>query len=123
MLQGQRRLRACTTWSRPPRRLVFLDIDGSSTPCPSVVSLFVEGKARPVGRITSVAMHHEAGPIALAVIKRGVDRRERPCAAVDGGDFLPDGPRHRPQVSRWLRRCGFARFGRGGAVPSPVRSS
>jgi hypothetical protein len=26
-----------------------------------------------VGQITSVAIHHEAGPIALAIVKRGTD--------------------------------------------------
>ncbi len=89
--KGQETVARVHNLGRPPRRLVFLDIDGSEHTLPAAGSeLFVEGKNRAVGRITSVAMHHEAGPIALAVVKRGVD----PSAllrAVDGGDFLPDG--------------------------------
>lgn len=89
--KGQETVARVHNLGRPPRRLVFLDIDGSEHTLPAVGSeLFVEGKARPVGRITSVALHHEAGPIALAVIKRGVDPKA-PLRAVDGGDFLPDG--------------------------------
>lgn len=89
--KGQETVARVHNLGRPPRRLVFLDIDGSEHTLPAVGSeLFVEGKARPVGRITSVALHHEAGPIALAVIKRGVNPKA-PLRAVDGGDFLPDG--------------------------------
>ena len=89
--KGQETVARVHNLGRPPRRLVFLDIDGSEHTLPAAGSeLFVEGKSRPVGRITSVALHHEAGPIALAVIKRGVDPQV-PLRAVDGGDFLPDG--------------------------------
>lgn len=89
--KGQETVARVHNLGRPPRRLVFLDIDGSEHTLPAAGSeLFVEGKSRPVGRITSVALHYEAGPIALAVIKRGVDSQV-PLRAVDGGDFLPDG--------------------------------
>ena len=54
---------------RPPRRLVFLHLDGSGHTLPdrgSAVSL----DGRQVGFLTSVARHHEDGPIGLALIKR-----------------------------------------------------
>jgi hypothetical protein len=37
-----------------------------------------------VGRITSAAIHHELGPIALAVIKRNVDPAADLVVAADG---------------------------------------
>ena len=54
---------------RPPRRLVFLHLDGSGHTLPER-GAEVEVDGRVVGRLTSVARHHELGPIALAVIKR-----------------------------------------------------
>ena len=69
---------------RPPRRLVLLHLDGSDTVLPAPrrhrrrregAPEPAEGEAperREVGRITSSAMHHELGPVALAVIKRAV---------------------------------------------------
>ena len=50
----------------------------------------MEGKSRPVGRITSVALHHEAGPIALAVIKRAIDP-DATLRAIDKGDSDSEG--------------------------------
>jgi hypothetical protein len=32
-----------------------------------------DAAAKPVGRVTSAALHYEMGPIALAVLKRSVD--------------------------------------------------
>jgi tRNA-modifying protein YgfZ len=54
---------------RPPRRLVFLHLDGSGhTLRERGEAVQVDGRV--VGALTSVARHHELGPIALAVIKR-----------------------------------------------------
>lgn len=61
---------------RPPRRLVFLHLDGSGHVLPeSGDSLQVPGVDRAVGQLATVARHYEDGPIALALIKRntGVD--------------------------------------------------
>jgi folate-binding Fe-S cluster repair protein YgfZ len=56
---------------RPPRRLVRLQLDGSLSELPSVgADLVQDGKV--VGRVGSAARHHELGPIALALVKRGV---------------------------------------------------
>jgi len=38
-----------------------------------------------VGRVTSVARHHELGPIALAVLKRSVDPSSTLTVPTDGG--------------------------------------
>ena len=68
----------------PPRRLVLLHLDGSDTVLPAPGDVVVGEKVRPepaegeaperreVGRVTSSAMHHELGPVALAVVKRAV---------------------------------------------------
>ena len=41
---------------------------------------------REIGAVTSVARHHELGPIALAVIKRSADVTAELLVACDGGD-------------------------------------
>jgi folate-binding Fe-S cluster repair protein YgfZ len=53
---------------RPPRRLVLAHFDGA-VPEPGDEVL---REGRPVGRVGSVAHHHELGPIGLAVVKRSV---------------------------------------------------
>ena len=88
--KGQETVARVHNLGHPPRRLVFLDLDGSEHTLPAAGSeLFVEGKPRAVGRITSVALHHEAGPIALAVIKRAVDPAA-PLRAVDTSEASTD---------------------------------
>lgn len=69
--RGQETVARVHNLGRPPRRLVFLHLDGSGHVLPEPgAELTVPGKDRPVGRITSVARHHEDGPVALAVVKR-----------------------------------------------------
>ncbi|MHB8275392.1 MAG: CAF17-like 4Fe-4S cluster assembly/insertion protein YgfZ [Dermatophilaceae bacterium] len=67
--RGQETVARVHNLGRPPRRLVFLHLDGSGHTMPERGS-DVEVDGRAVGRLTSVARHHELGPIALAVIKR-----------------------------------------------------
>jgi len=59
---------------RPPRRIVMLYLDGSQHVVPEggaeVRRDSADGKA--VGTVTSVARHHELGPVALAVVKRNL---------------------------------------------------
>ena len=38
---------------------------------------------KPVGHVTSVALHHELGPIALALVKRGTDEAAPLAVVVD----------------------------------------
>jgi folate-binding protein YgfZ len=67
--RGQETVARVHNLGRPPRRLVFLHLDGSGHTLPERGEQ-VEADGRVVGRLTSVARHHELGPIALAVIKR-----------------------------------------------------
>ncbi len=67
--RGQETVARVHNLGRPPRRLVFLHLDGSGHVLPDVgASVSVAG--REVGRLTSVARHYVEGPIALAVVKR-----------------------------------------------------
>ena len=67
--RGQETVARVHNLGRPPRRLVFLHLDGSGHTLPGR-GAEVEADGRVVGRLTSVARHHELGPIALAIIKR-----------------------------------------------------
>jgi len=67
--RGQETVARVHNLGKPPRRLVFLHLDGSGHTLPAA-GAEVEAGGRVVGRLTSVARHHELGPIALAVIKR-----------------------------------------------------
>ncbi|GAA2615982.1 folate-binding protein [Actinomadura fulvescens] len=70
--RGQETVARVHNLGRPPRRLVFLHLDGS------VDTLPVHGDAveipggRTVGFVGSAVRHHELGPIALALVKRNV---------------------------------------------------
>ncbi len=67
--RGQETVARVHNLGRPPRRLVFLHLDGSGHVLPARgESVTAQGKE--VGRVTTVARHFEDGPIALAVIKR-----------------------------------------------------
>lgn len=70
--KGQETVARVHNLGHPPRRLTFLDVDGSEHTIPPVGSEVVVGE-RVVGKVTSAQLHHEAGPIALAVLKRSVD--------------------------------------------------
>jgi tRNA-modifying protein YgfZ len=67
--RGQETVARVHNLGRPPRRLVFLHLDGSGHVLPER-GVEVEADGRVVGALTSVARHHELGPIALAVVKR-----------------------------------------------------
>ncbi|GAB4086560.1 folate-binding protein YgfZ [Myceligenerans cantabricum] len=82
--RGQETIARVHNLGRPPRRLAFLHLDGSGHVIPepgAEVRLRPEGTAdetaggtpgKVVGRLTSVARHHELGPVGLAVLKRSV---------------------------------------------------
>ncbi len=69
--RGQETVARVHNLGRPPRRLVFLHLDGSVETLPMPGAL-VEHEGREVGRVTSAARHFELGPIALALVKRNV---------------------------------------------------
>lgn len=70
--RGQETIARVHNLGRPPRRLVFLHLDGSGHVLPEAGAEVRLGE-RAVGRLTSIARHHEDGPIGLAVVKRSVD--------------------------------------------------
>ncbi|MFJ6079014.1 YgfZ/GcvT domain-containing protein [Pseudarthrobacter sp. NPDC092419] len=69
--KGQETIARVHNLGHPPRRLVFLQLDGSQHTMPAAGSPVLAGE-RKVGAVTSVAQHYEMGPVALAVVKRSV---------------------------------------------------
>lgn len=96
--RGQETVSRVHNLGRPPRRMVLLHLDGSSDALPETGDPVVSGE-RVVGRVGTVAQHHELGPIALALLKRsaptdaeylaGAPERSVP-AAVDPDSVPPD---------------------------------
>ncbi|AEW94902.1 MULTISPECIES: CAF17-like 4Fe-4S cluster assembly/insertion protein YgfZ [Streptomycetaceae] len=86
--RGQETVARVHNLGRPPRRLVFLHLDGSEVKLPghgAPVRLAEDGPdGRQIGFVTSSARHHELGPIALALVKRNV-----PADAVLLADTVP----------------------------------
>ncbi|MFE0458678.1 YgfZ/GcvT domain-containing protein [Kitasatospora sp. NPDC058965] len=71
--RGQETVARVHNLGKPPRRLVFLHLDGTEEVLPphgAEVHLASEPTGRAVGFVTSSARHHELGPIALALVKR-----------------------------------------------------
>jgi folate-binding protein YgfZ len=79
--RGQETVAKVHNLGHPPRRLVMLHLDGSDGVLPargsevrlSTVPDGADAERASVGSITASALHHDLGPIALAVIKRTVD--------------------------------------------------
>lgn len=93
--RGQEAVARIHNLGQPPRRLVFLHLDGSAhaLPAPDAeVRAEVRGAVRAVGRITSAALHHELGPIALALVKRSLPVDEQLLVEVDGGEVITAAP-------------------------------
>lgn len=74
--RGQETVARVHNLGRPPRRLVFLHLDGSEAHLPghgAPLRKATDGEdGRPVGFVTSSARHYDLGPIALALVKRTV---------------------------------------------------
>ncbi|GAA1534254.1 folate-binding protein YgfZ [Streptomyces albidochromogenes] len=74
--RGQETVARVQNLGKPPRRLVFLHLDGSDVLLPgpgTPVRLAADGEeGRQLGFVTTSARHHELGPIALALVKRNV---------------------------------------------------
>jgi tRNA-modifying protein YgfZ len=98
--RGQETVAKVHNIGRPPRRMLLLHLDGSPEVLPETGDPVLLGE-RTVGRVGSVAQHHELGPIALALIKRSVpveaelvagapDRAVQ--AAIDPDAVPPDTP-------------------------------
>lgn len=74
--RGQETVARVNNLGKPPRRLVFLHLDGSEVRLPvhgDTVRLAADGPdGRALGFVTTSARHHELGPIAMALVKRNV---------------------------------------------------
>ncbi|MFL6238236.1 MAG: YgfZ/GcvT domain-containing protein [Actinomycetes bacterium] len=68
--RGQETVARVHNLGRPPRRLVFLHLDGSDESLPQRGAV-VEADGAPVGFVGSAVRHFELGPIGLALIRRG----------------------------------------------------
>lgn len=86
--RGQETVAKVHNLGHPPRRVVALQLDGSDNVLPARGDAVRAGDTV-IGAITSVAVHHEEGPIALALVKRNapegvplvVDTADGPLAA------------------------------------------
>lgn len=92
--RGQETVARVHNLGKPPRMLVLLHLDGSSDR-PATGDPVLAG-GRPVGRIGTVVDHVDEGPIALALVKRGlpadtelVTGGESAVAAVIDPDSMP----------------------------------
>jgi folate-binding protein YgfZ len=74
--RGQETVAKVHNLGHPPRRLALLHLEGSGGELPTDGALVYladsDEEAKPVGRTTRVALHHEWGGIALALLKRSV---------------------------------------------------
>ena len=96
--RGQETVARVANLGRPPRRLVLLHLDGGDETLP-VPGDPVLRDGRTVGRVGTVALHHELGPVALALVKRNVpvdaeltageEDRATP-ATIDPDSYAPD---------------------------------
>lgn len=86
--RGQETVAKVHNLGHPPRRVVALQLDGSDSVLPARGDVVRAGDDA-VGAVTSVALHYEEGPIALALVKRTapaeasfvVDTADGPVAA------------------------------------------
>ncbi|WP_226531538.1 CAF17-like 4Fe-4S cluster assembly/insertion protein YgfZ [Microbacterium paraoxydans] len=67
--RGQETVAKVHNLGHPPRRLAALHLDGSDAVLPEPGAAVFAGDDE-VGHLTSVARHHEDGPIALAILSR-----------------------------------------------------
>lgn len=100
--RGQETVAKVHNLGHPPRRLVLLHLDGSEGVLPPPGSDVVrhgvgEDPDVVVGHVTTSAIHHDLGPVALAVVKRSVDpaatlvvRAETDVAAAQEAIVPPD---------------------------------
>jgi folate-binding protein YgfZ len=68
--RGQEAVAKVHNLGHPPRRLVFLHLDGSAHALPDLGDEIFGSDDSAIGKVTSVGQHHEMGPIALGLVKR-----------------------------------------------------
>ncbi|MGQ0778873.1 MAG: CAF17-like 4Fe-4S cluster assembly/insertion protein YgfZ [Pseudonocardiales bacterium] len=92
--RGQETVARVSNLGRPPRRMVLLHLESPET-LPETGDVVRAGGDRVIGRVGTVAIHHELGPIALALLKRSVEP-ETPllaglaAASIDPTSVPPD---------------------------------
>ena len=82
---GQETIARTLNLGRPPRRLTVLQLDGLVGDMPRPEASVRMGE-RVVGAVTSVARHHELGPIALALLRRAVPVGEQLTVEITEAD-------------------------------------
>lgn len=82
---GQETIARTLNLGRPPRRLTVLQLDGLVGDLPRPGASVRMGE-RVVGAVTSVARHHELGPIALALLRRAVPVGEQLTVEITEAD-------------------------------------
>jgi folate-binding protein YgfZ len=80
--RGQETVARVANLGRPPRRLVLLHLDAGDEELP-VPGDPVLRDGRTVGRAGTVTLHHELGPVALALVKRSVPVDAQLVAGLD----------------------------------------
>ncbi len=119
--RGQESVARILNLGKPPRRLVFLQLDGSVGELPKKGDT-VELAGEEVGVVTSAGQDYIMGPIALALVKRNLDPDEQlniGMVAASQETIVPvDGrsdhaPSERPGLG--LRKLGGPSGSRGGS--------
>ncbi|SFT61919.1 hypothetical protein SAMN04487904_104348 [Actinopolyspora lacussalsi subsp. righensis] len=98
--RGQETVAKVHNVGKPPRRMLLLHLDGSVEIRPETGDPVLHGE-RTVGRVGSVVLHHELGPVALALLKRSApvdeellagdaEQERQVAAAVDPESVPPD---------------------------------
>lgn len=92
--RGQETVARVHNLGKPPRMLVLLHLDGSADRPSTGAAVLAGGRA--VGRLGTVVEHVDLGPVALALVKRGIPAdtqlttgAEGEVAAVIDADSLP----------------------------------
>ena len=111
--RGQETVARVHNLGKPPRMLVLLHLDGSADR-PATGDPVLAG-GRTVGRLGTVVDHVDEGPIALALLKRGLPADtelttggESQVAAVIDADSMPPPDGWAPDGWPW-NSCGAAR--------------
>jgi tRNA-modifying protein YgfZ len=122
--RGQETVARVHNLGHPPRRLVFLHLDGSSDQLPAHGDPVESGGAQ-VGFTGSAARHYELGPVALALVKRtvpvdvpllagGVDASQEVIVPPDAGANVKEALRragaHKLRAKRDLFKTGETTF-------------
>jgi folate-binding protein YgfZ len=92
--RGQETVARVQNMGKPPRRLVLLHLSGDSEQLPAP-GTSVQRDGRTVGFVGTAEHHYELGPIALAIVKRGVSLEDvlqvgDHSAAVDPDDAVAE---------------------------------